>query len=311
MKTYSRFESRADAEVIADRGSWMLHGARSITRYESSVDSLYKYIEIRELLGVFLQRLKTKFRIEGLRFEMNDSIMEVTLGSCLADNIYQVDFDGSDEVLNSGSLKLFRAARFHSIERPGIHSCIDCLQGPLRNAAQYARACASVYHDSLTGLKNRAAFDAFLRQGETRSGADSLLLLMCDLDRFKSINDFYGHAAGDEALKLFACKLESIFAQDDRLFRYGGDEFVVALENTSALQGYTLAQEILRSVATSRLYFKSNHIQLTATIGMAVKKPSESYYDSFLRADEALLRGKRSGRNKIVDGACNLNLIEQ
>lgn len=161
--------------------------------------------------------------------------------------------------------------------------------------------------DGLTGIANRRTFDATLsrewRRG-ARSGA-SIALMVVDVDCFKQFNDAYGHQVGDECLKAVARALAGNTRRPvDLVARYGGEEFAVVLPDTDA-QGAAIVAESMRK-AVEALAITHRHSTaarvVTVSIGIAVTRPERSDDGGFAtlvaRADEALYRAKRDGRNR-------------
>jgi diguanylate cyclase (GGDEF)-like protein len=155
--------------------------------------------------------------------------------------------------------------------------------------------------DSLTGLLNRKAVleraDSEISRSE-RTGAPLSCLLM-DLDGFKEVNDTHGHQTGDTALRRLAQVLGEQVRRHDVVSRYGGEEFLVLLPETSAGAGLVVAEKIRRAVSIEPFPGEGASLSMTISIGLAVKRRGESL-DSFIsRADTALYRAKAEGRNRV------------
>jgi diguanylate cyclase (GGDEF)-like protein len=154
--------------------------------------------------------------------------------------------------------------------------------------------------DSLTGLFNRYAF--FDRAQALRSrpaGAAQMSLLMLDLDYFKRINDRFGHATGDEALRRFADVVQTVLAGRGVMGRLGGEEFALALAAPfdAALQ---LAEELRAGVTAMPLATASGPCTVTVSIGVTVLADGEELASGLARADHALYEAKHSGRNRVA-----------
>ena len=154
--------------------------------------------------------------------------------------------------------------------------------------------------DPLTGAYNRnilqeRAQDLLKNFSEASPGA----LLITDLDRFKGINDLYGHLAGDTALTEFSAVCARILREQDFFCRYGGDEFVILLPDTDAKVAGELAERIRREL--ERLDIRlglDQSIKLTASIGAAMRQKADPSIEVLIkRADEALYEAKRAGGN--------------
>jgi len=159
--------------------------------------------------------------------------------------------------------------------------------------------------DELTGLPNRRAFTRRLEDEVARVQRYGypLSLALMDLDNFKTINDEYGHAAGDEVLRSFSTNILSMFRHHDMVSRYGGEEFAVLLPNTD-LEGAMRALRKVQKRATESTYqFNGSTMPLpTFSAGLALYKPGETPGNLIERADNALYRAKRLGRNRIEQG---------
>lgn len=160
--------------------------------------------------------------------------------------------------------------------------------------------------DGLTGLWNRQYFDARLLEYESlaRRTGHPLACLMVDVDGFKSVNDTWGHSFGDEVLRAVASTLTDVVRMEDNVCRYGGEEFVLLLPNTSVSGAVTLAERIRERVADIALLRNAKPVTVTASIGVAGFDPTAGVSMTD-RADAALYTAKRDGRNRVVaDGAC-------
>jgi diguanylate cyclase (GGDEF)-like protein len=157
--------------------------------------------------------------------------------------------------------------------------------------------------DSLTGLRNRRALADMLHQEIERSQryATDLSLILCDLDKFKPINDTYGHAAGDAALQAVAEALKTSLRKADILGRYGGDEFMIILPETSLDGAKMLAEKVRIAVSEIELpVAKNKRIGLAISLGVAGCCAPADDLDTLVRlADSALYASKQGGRNKV------------
>ena len=155
--------------------------------------------------------------------------------------------------------------------------------------------------DRLTGLVNRAGFEAALDEAMHRSTASGkgLALIYLDVDHFKAINDTYGHPTGDALLRGFATRLTDSVRATDVVARLGGDEFVVIAENVRSIEDMgTIAEKILHAM---RLPFDASGtaLSITTSIGVAVFSDESVNADALIeRADAALYRAKNSGRDR-------------
>lgn len=155
--------------------------------------------------------------------------------------------------------------------------------------------------DSLTGLYNRSKLDAILSDQLARFKRTQreFTLLMMDIDHFKSLNDTYGHITGDEILAAVACILVQSIRSIDFAARYGGDEFIIILVETSADQALKTAERIRSQVENMRYSFRDSTISVTVSIGIVQCQSDDMTATAvFARADSALYEAKRAGRNR-------------
>lgn len=161
---------------------------------------------------------------------------------------------------------------------------------PASLLSQLHRAQADVHTlastDPLTGLANRRAWDDWIT--ELLTDRPEVTVLLVDLDHFKAYNDTYGHLAGDDLLVTFAGALTSLAGSGDLAARWGGEEFVVGLCANSA--PLAVAERVRHCVPRGQ----------TCSIGMVAARPGESCADVMHRADAALYRAKREGRDRVV-----------
>jgi len=164
-------------------------------------------------------------------------------------------------------------------------------------------------HDPLTGLANRRQIMAIAEYEHSRLARsnDELGVVICDLDHFKRINDQMGHPCGDQVLQHVARVLVSAVRQQDQVSRWGGEEFLILLPNTSADGAAVVAEKVRAAVASKRFVCTEKGEQetsdsgsLTMTFGVTSCGPHGSLDEAFQNADDALYQGKRSGRNYVV-----------
>ncbi|PNI05607.1 diguanylate cyclase [Vibrio diazotrophicus] len=152
--------------------------------------------------------------------------------------------------------------------------------------------------DRLTGVWNRVRLEEEAPQEIARLEryGHPTSLLMVDLDHFKQVNDQYGHATGDLVLKEFCAVVQSCIRTTDILARWGGEEFVVLLPNSGFVNAAPLAERIRAAVEKHEFPYG---LRVTASIGLAICQPSDSWSSWLDRADQALYRAKSTGRNRV------------
>ena len=172
------------------------------------------------------------------------------------------------------------------------------------NALLFQRVEQLATIDGLTGLNNRRHFEELAgrqvaiaaRQGRPLSVA------MLDIDFFKKVNDAHGHAVGDEVIRAVAARISGALRTIDIVCRYGGEEFAIVLPETGKQVG-PVAERIRLAVAATAVSTAAGPLQITVSVGTAVRHGPESSLDSLLdRADQALYEAKQAGRDRIVEG---------
>lgn len=161
-------------------------------------------------------------------------------------------------------------------------------------------------HDGLTNLINRRALEEVCTPTPYARGFR--VLVMCDLDRFKGINDQYGHAVGDEVLRQFGHILQSLVREADVTARLGGDEFVLALKHTTIEHAKKLIARIQAHMARTCRCPPEPQRQVTASFGMVRLRAQEHLEESLQRADQLMYLAKKTGRNCLrVEGETTIN----
>lgn len=164
--------------------------------------------------------------------------------------------------------------------------------------------------NGLTGVfTRRYFFDGFLdketeaikyRDEAERRGkepANTVSIIMLDIDNFKKINDKHGHPGGDKVLKEIAQRIQKSIRRQDVLARYGGEEFIIGLPGAQEQEAFDIAQRIRKTIERGNI----NNILVTASLGVSeMKDPNEKPDDFIKRADQALYKSKKSGRNIVT-----------
>jgi diguanylate cyclase len=159
--------------------------------------------------------------------------------------------------------------------------------------------------DPLTALSNRRAFDINIAKEitEAQDNRTQMCLVMGDLDRFKNINDAFGHQIGDEILKMFAKLLSSNVKGRDTVARFGGEEFAIILPETKLNDAQTLTENIRRQLEAKELAVNTSGQaigQVTASFGVAEMLTGDDAAALVQRADARLYEAKCAGRNRVV-----------
>ena len=171
----------------------------------------------------------------------------------------------------------------------------------LARAYSHRAAEVSASTDALTGLPNRRYFDEFCGLlARRRRAGDAVGVLMIDIDKFKVLNDTYGHATGDEVLRAVGGAIVAAVREDDVPARYGGEEFVVLLRNPSPEVAYEVGERVRAAVGALDLR-RLSVAAVSVSVGVAVADGADQpIADLIKRADRALYRAKRAGRDRVV-----------
>lgn len=149
--------------------------------------------------------------------------------------------------------------------------------------------------DPLTKLENRRSIAKFFDQD-----IKGAFILLSDIDNFKSINDTYGHDCGDLVLKTVSKEIKNNLREEDRVGRWGGEEFLIILPGTSIDEGRIIAEKIRSSIENLAIKYNNNSIPVTMTFGSAEYNITDSADKVIMLADNALYEGKSQGKNRVI-----------
>ena len=156
--------------------------------------------------------------------------------------------------------------------------------------------------DSLTLLPNRRHAQELLEHEERRARRQGLSICVClfDIDNFKRVNDTFGHAAGDAVLRLLAQQAMGTLRTSDVLARWGGEEFLLVMPETTLPEGLLVVQRLREHLDQDAVWAQQPHLRVTFSGGIAVHQLQETITDTLSRADVALYLAKKQGRNRTV-----------
>lgn len=197
--------------------------------------------------------------------------------------------------LNTLEGKFTEIQNFMSDEIQRANGVIDNLKERIRTLEKANNI------DPLTKVFNRRALISYLDKicSSNHNVPYDLYVLMIDLDDFKNINDTYGHVAGDKILIFLSNMLKKSIRDGDRLFRYGGEEFIIILNRIDHEECQVISNRILEQIRHNNLIYQGKSLSVTVSIGIT-KFSTEDNPDSFIsRADEAMYNAKNNGKNQI------------
>ncbi|GAB6074955.1 GGDEF domain-containing protein [Nautilia lithotrophica] len=158
--------------------------------------------------------------------------------------------------------------------------------------------------DELTQIFNRRAFFKIAQKllMQAKREDKNLTIIMLDIDHFKTINDTYGHKAGDLVLKEFVSKIKQIIRENDLFARIGGEEFVILLYDIAEKDIDVISNKILNEIRNMQIIFENNIIKITVSLGIYIinSQNEENIQHALINADKALYVAKKTGRNKAV-----------
>ncbi|HEY0630182.1 MAG TPA: EAL domain-containing protein [Sphingomicrobium sp.] len=258
----------------------------------------YLHLSIRYLDGSFLADLSKLYDIDNAGFSWSPtgaaSIPVSGPGDTKLGYIIWSPFEPGEQVEDRMVPALTAALLV-------IGLMISFLLGRIRRSrmeleASRAQAQHLAFHDSLTGLPNRALFEDRLEHALARRGSETAVLLL-DLDRFKNVNDTLGHQAGDALIREFGLRLAGLIRSGDTISRLGGDEFAIILENPGSQEVHRLAKRILKEVDRP-FDILGSQVHIGVSIGVALSAEAGTDRLEIVRkADIALYRAKDGGRN--------------
>lgn len=260
---------------------------------------LQRTLDVDVLLSIFCKEASELVPCESVAYRNDDVSLFVYHGE-KHESICHYTLELEEEQL--GTIECSAKRPFTEKELIRLEHLLALLLFPLRNSLMYYKAVQTAHKDPLTQLANRKAFDSTVETEISRAERHSsgLCMLVVDIDNFKTINDTYGHLAGDQVLKQVANCITDTLRKEDQVFRYGGEEFVILLSTTN-LPNARLTAERLR-IKLENLCIKALEltIPVTASVGVAEWQAGEMGNTLFHRADQAMYKAKTAGRNRVM-----------
>jgi len=257
------------------------------------------------LLDVMMPRIDGFEVVRRVKANKNLPFIPIILQTALDSTEHKVEgLDaGADDYITKPINFAELEARVKSMLR--IKRLQDALEERERELSEVnARLLKMAQTDALTGLDNRRYLEERLEEmfGHSRRLREPLAVVMCDLDRFKSVNDTYGHQVGDVVLKQFARILKQEAREIDRAGRYGGEEFMLLLPGTVLDAAVTFAERVRKAVEAHTFTFDGGTLQRTMSCGVAAwPHPRIEDCDTLVKAaDDALYVAKETGRNCVI-----------
>lgn len=253
-------------------------------------DDMFDRWVVQKRQGLLITDVKNDFR-----FQMESAETE-------ENSIISYPFLRGNETLGLLRLSSLKIEAFSVEDLRFLSILADLAAASLENARLYQKTETLATIDGLTGLYVRGYFEELLIKSLKIAGAEdqALSLLMVDIDRFKDYNDTYGHIVGDAVLKKIAFFLRQKIGSKGKVFRFGGEEFTVILPDIEKPEAIDIAEDIQLSLAREIIYVRRKETKITVSIGVAVfPRDGKTREGLIKKVDDALLRAKREGRNKV------------
>ncbi|MHC4575075.1 MAG: sensor domain-containing diguanylate cyclase, partial [Planctomycetota bacterium] len=193
------------------------------------------------------------------------------------------------------------AASFSSEDIALIELFSQLVGASIGNIKLFEKMQHQAITDGLTGLVNHKRLYEILEKELWRSRryGGPISLIMVDIDNLKTINDTYGHRAGDKVIKKISGKIRECIRQIDTAARYGGDEFAVILPNTSLADATVVAERMVEAAANSPITWNREQVPLSISVGLGQYEANTTPEDITSRSDQALYRAKQAGKNTV------------
>jgi len=270
----------------------------NINHYDIS-SALQTTLEFNKLIAVFIQKIESMVPHNAYVYSNPEFGLEIKKGIVTR---HSCSYALKIEKQPLGELKLMRNHKFERSELELLETLLCCLIYPLKNATLYHQALKMAHTDPLTQTNNRAAFDGYIKREISLAARHSknLAVIFLDIDHFKAINDHYGHECGDITLTSVANWIKECLRGSDAVFRFGGEEFVILLSETDLAGAEIVAERIRSSIEAHALSYDMQSVSVTASLGVSVLHTNDTADSLVKRADDAMYKAKKNGRNQVV-----------
>ncbi|MCP4672886.1 MAG: GGDEF domain-containing protein, partial [Desulfobacula sp.] len=270
-----------------------------------------KIFDIESFINAGFKHTESIFQSNGefetiLNFEMTELKQKKDVSPTLDDLKIQVTkrLDAIEKALEKKQAEDRAVKKLSKQNQDAFKTGFVKLKLKLDKATKHSKELEKkINKDQLTGAYNRRAYDKrvdeemerFLRYGTKFS------LLMMDADKFKLINDNYGHAIGDRCLQEIIKRTLPLLRKNDMLARYGGEEFVIIMPETDSEGAKIAAEKIRKTIEKIEFLYKTKKVKVTISIGVSqTRKDDKSHLQVFERSDIAVYKAKEQGRNRVV-----------
>lgn len=258
-------------------------------------ERLQTTLDLEQLLAIYCDAVRQKVALDSLSFATDELVLAV-FGSIHHKPQHSAALYADGEYL--GQLVYSKKIGFSSADLKQLNRFHQHLVFPLRNALRFAQVRRQALHDHMTGAGNRLLLDESIQHAlslKQRYHFDYVLLLL-DLDGFKQVNDNHGHLTGDLILQHFTAVIKAQLRGYDRLFRYGGDEFIVLLQDADMKSAQHVFDRILAGLQADPLLHQHG---IGCSAGAVFLQPELSSQALLKQADSALYKAKKSGKGRL------------
>lgn len=271
------------------------HSEQQSQRNLALLEQLQTTLDVKQLIDIFAIEVAKYLDFTGVYFKHAD-VSATARGSRQAKAERQFELKINDDFL--GIITYAINSPISIANYKVLTELHQLLINPLNNAVRYHQAMQLAMQDSLTQLGNRRSFDEQMKRTmaqaarrQTRVG-----LILCDLNKFKAINDTFGHVVGDNVLVQFAKALRQSVRDTDCIFRFGGDEFAIIVADSTEQSLAVIEHRIYRAMSQDALLAKYN---VTSSLGLAFMNRADNATSFFKRADKALYSQKMNMPQKL------------
>jgi diguanylate cyclase (GGDEF)-like protein len=254
-------------------------------------------LDLETIISLFHKEVSKVLSYDGMLYQHQGVHCDIQIGRRSHHTCnYRLEINGTW----LGEITLTRRRKFTNDDTLLFEDLLCKLIYPVRNSLLFRQAQSAALQDSLTGLNNRAAFDASLKREIDLANRQHtpMSLLVLDIDHFKAVNDTYGHSSGDLALQILSKSITDTMRNSDIAFRYGGEEFTLILSNTDSDSAHLVAERLRVAVSQLSCNDSQRTFGFTISLGIAQLARGENESTLFDRADHALYQAKKSGRNQ-------------
>jgi len=258
---------------------------------------LHSTLDLEKLLDIYCNESSKKVSFDNLSYKHPTEPFSYESGNRKRHSCqYRLLMGGQ----NLGEIEFTRSSKFTDDDTIQLEYLLSTLLNPLHNSLMYRQAVINAQIDPLTGVNNRTSYDTCINREISLASRhkNDIALLVVDIDKFKGINDEYGHLFGDCVLRDVAKRIHDCVRNSDMVFRYGGEEFVIILSNTTQKGALLLAERIRSSIEKMTCEYGGNSTSVTVSQGIACRQSNETGEQLFDRADKALYESKHHGRNQ-------------